>query len=216
MSVQHFTLEVLELYRSSQIKEVLECILHSILFSRAFGIIRPRETTVDFMQFYYVRCDDPIIEKYVEDRVELFYDAWQKKKFDPSKGILFLSFDEKRVKPQLFGLSKVEERFRWEQWIIQVRLLEHHTQPLHSPQLNEEVEDNEDRREKLEYDLRKTLLQILKLINENKNHIPPLTSKETTPFPYEITFPALDPSGQGIFAAIGNLLKAPSSAPLLT
>lgn len=45
---------------------------------------------------------------------------------------------------------------------------------------------SEQRKEVLEQELRNRVVTILKLVNENKNHIPPLTSKETLPFPYEV------------------------------
>ncbi len=39
----------------------------------------------------------------------------------------------------------------------------------------------------MEKDLRKALMSIVQIVNENKNHIPPLTNKDVTPFPYEVS-----------------------------
>ena len=85
-----------------------------------------------------------------------------------------------------------------------------------------------DRKEKLVSDVRKVLLNVVRIVNENRNIIPPLTNKEVAPFPYEvkhlftftsliksqITFPTTE-SNPGIFATLGNILKAPTG-PLLS
>jgi len=113
-----------------------------------------------------------------------------------------LSFDEKRTRSQLFGFSKVEERVKWEQWVIPIQI----GKPMSS-------NDSPDRKERLEKELRRVMYSITKQVNETKNHIPPLTNKDITPFPYEITFPTQE-TNAGVFATLGSMLKSPTS-PLL-
>jgi len=190
-------LESLEV-QPNQIKEILNCLLHTIMFSRAFGLVKPREYCIDFLELYYVRCVDEIIEKYIEEKIDMFVDTWKKKKFEPRKRLLVLSFDETRYRTQLFGLSKAEEKVRWERWVITLNIVK------------SAANDSQviERKEKLEADLKRTLMHIIKWIDENKNHIPPLTKTDVTPFPYEISFPNPDESGAGLFAALGNMLKS--------
>jgi len=57
--------------------------------------------------------------------VNVFFDRWQEKKFEPTKKAAVLSFDETRVRSQLFGLSKSEEKVRWERWMITLNVLKY-------------------------------------------------------------------------------------------
>jgi len=172
------------------------------MFTRAFGLVRPAEGIIDLLEFYYVRCEDKTIESYINSKTDEFFESWQKKKFDPPKRFLLLSFDEKRTRSQLFGFSKVEERVKWEQWVIPIQI----GKPMSS-------NDSPDRKERLEKELRRVMYSITKQVNETKNHIPPLTNKDITPFPYEITFPTQE-TNAGVFATLGSMLKSPTS-PLL-
>jgi len=185
-----------------QVKETLQCILHTILFMRAFGPVKPREVTMDFLEVHYVCCDDQKIEKQIEERVNLFFDSWQKKKFDPTRRMATISFDEKVYKTQLFGFSKTEERICWEQWNIELVL-------------QSNIVSKEEQKKGLEKSVQDILKHIVQLVNKYKNHIPPLVNKDLTPFPYEINFPSGEVA-QGLLSTIGNMLKSGQSAtPLL-
>jgi hypothetical protein len=70
----------------------------------------------------------------------------------------------------------VEERVKWEQWVLPIQI----GKPATSS-------DYQERKERLEKDLQRVLLSIVKFVNENKNHIPPLVNKDLTPFPYEVS-----------------------------
>lgn len=91
----------------------------------------------------------------------------------------------------MFGFSKVEERVRWEEWIINLSILKPNddlTQGNCSQWLLILIGNiGIERKEKLDKDLRKLLTGILRIVNENKNHVPPLTNKDLTPFPYEVS-----------------------------
>eukprot|EP01119_Soliformovum_irregulare_P023141 TRINITY_DN8042_c0_g1_i1.p1 TRINITY_DN8042_c0_g1~~TRINITY_DN8042_c0_g1_i1.p1 ORF type:complete len:202 (-),score=31.15 TRINITY_DN8042_c0_g1_i1:38-643(-) len=201
MNVQQFSLDVLEVPEES-VKDVVQCILHTILFLRAFGLVKAMEICIESLDFYYMCCDEPTIKAFVQEKANTFFDSWQRKRFDPLQRTIFLSFDEKRMKSQLFGFSQVEERVMWEQWWINLKIV---NRSLSSPEGSKRLEE----------DLQKTVFNILQLANEYKTHIPPLTNKDITPFPYNVTFPTADQS-QGLLSTLGNMLKTGSSAPLLT
>lgn len=54
------------------------------------------------------------------------------------------------------------------------------------------VEERSSRRAVLETSLRDVLFQIIKFVNERKDHIPQVSNSEVISFPYEITIPRLN------------------------
>ncbi len=48
------------------------------------------------------------------------------------------------------------------------------------------VSISEDRKSKLEEEVRARMFSILRFVSDNRSHIPPLTSKEVLPFPFEV------------------------------
>jgi len=57
-------------------------------------------------------------------------------------------------------------------------------------------------REAMEMTLQKTAMKIVTIVNRDRDHIPPITTSETNPFPYQIVInPRLEGWGQriGIF-----------------
>eukprot|EP01116_Phalansterium_solitarium_P002252 TRINITY_DN12140_c0_g1_i1.p1 TRINITY_DN12140_c0_g1~~TRINITY_DN12140_c0_g1_i1.p1 ORF type:complete len:196 (+),score=62.14 TRINITY_DN12140_c0_g1_i1:132-719(+) len=193
MNIQQFNLDEIEL-QPSELKEVLRCVLHSIMFTRAFGLVRPADASVDFLDLHYARCDNEEIERYIEDRLQDFHDSWQRRNFEPSHRSLILSFDERRTKTR--WLAKVEENVRWEQWVLNIFV-------------NKSTKLLPERKDRLNKDLRRLLFDVIRIVNEYKNHIPPITKPDIAPFPYEISFSGLDSgASSGIFATLGSMLKS--------
>lgn len=54
MNLERFDLAPLEMERF-QVREVLRCILHTIIFNRALASIVPREVDCDVLEVSYVR-----------------------------------------------------------------------------------------------------------------------------------------------------------------
>lgn len=48
-----------------QVREVLKCIIHTILFNRALGHVAPRDMDCQLINVSYVEVDDDAIEKQV-------------------------------------------------------------------------------------------------------------------------------------------------------
>lgn len=168
---------VLEHY---QIREVLRCLLHTILFNRALGPVRPRDVDSEVFNISYVQCGDAVVERAIEDKVNQLF-SWVQK--HPGKrATVLLSFYEKRYKQIWF--SKQEERLYWEQWRIHMEVI----------QPNGDVDANSEsvrlqRHTAFEEVLQDAMLSILTLVNEKKEHIPPVVSSDVVCFPYEITIP---------------------------
>mmetsp|Transcript_69054 Transcript_69054/g.218395 ORF Transcript_69054/g.218395 Transcript_69054/m.218395 type:complete len:110 (-) Transcript_69054:958-1287(-) len=61
-----------------QIREVLRSILHTILFSRALGLVQPKDVDSELFNLTYVQCGEKDVERKVEDRINCFCD-WVEK-----------------------------------------------------------------------------------------------------------------------------------------
>jgi hypothetical protein len=189
MNTQQISIDELEVHLS-QLKEVLQSILQSILFVRAFGFVKPCEMHVEFLDLYYVKCDDKAVDVKVEEKIDEFCASFAKRK--TNKGQIVLSFYEKKQKNKFFSKYDL---VCWEQWIVHISLT-----------------NSTSKTNNLEQELKGKLLYINNIVNENKAHIPPITTKDVTPFPFEISIP--NNSEGGVVDMFWNMLKSPS--PLLT
>ncbi|KAG6398494.1 hypothetical protein SASPL_139956 [Salvia splendens] len=215
-----------------EIREVLRCILHTILFHRALGLVRPKDIDLELFEITYVQCGDVELERKTDEKIEQFIDRAEKhpnKKnqimpcdtlnllvglisfMGSSRGVLTsllshhsllcstrgvstlicLSFYEVKNKQPTWFTNKVE-RLYWEQWYINLNVAQH--QKGHSGKstsskivVDPGAEERTARRAALEASLRDVLFQIIRFVNEKKDHIPPVPNLEGVSFPYEIT-----------------------------
>jgi len=159
-----------------QVKEVLRCLLHTIMFQRALGAVRPSDVESDLFDITYVKCSDPGVSKAIEDKVDTFSRLLEQSQ--PPRGQICLSFFEKHVKQVWF--SKHEDRVYWEQWNIEVTVV---------PSIHGQ-EERRGVRPRLEQMILDRLTSILRLVNETHDHLPPVTDfGSTVCFPFEITVP---------------------------
>mmetsp|Transcript_28840 Transcript_28840/g.63170 ORF Transcript_28840/g.63170 Transcript_28840/m.63170 type:complete len:203 (-) Transcript_28840:509-1117(-) len=182
--------EVLELpvlaVETYQIREVLRCLLHTIMFNRALGPVRPRDVDSELFEISYVQCGDSGVERKIEEKINNLCN-WVEK--HPGKRVtVLLSFYEKRFKQIWF--SKQEERLYWEQWRVQLDVIRPAASDLEAQRVQ--------RHRLLEESLQAALLALLKLVGERKEHIPPVVSSDTVCFPYEITLPSETDSHFGL------------------
>ena len=106
------------------------------------------------------------------------------------RGTVVLQFLEKKRRKGWF-VAKADEDTVWENWIVEVTLTSARSEP--------EAERN---RLQMEASLQKAVLKVVNTVNDDKSHIPPITTNETNPFPYQILVnPKNDGWGQklGIF-----------------
>ncbi|KAG9146047.1 hypothetical protein Leryth_016596 [Lithospermum erythrorhizon] len=61
-----------------QIREVLRCILHTILFHRALGLVKPKDIDLELFDITYVQCGDVELERKIEEKIDLFIDRVEK------------------------------------------------------------------------------------------------------------------------------------------
>ncbi|KAJ7554532.1 hypothetical protein O6H91_06G144700 [Diphasiastrum complanatum] len=185
-----------------QVREVLRCILHTIMFNRALGLVRPRDIDSElFEKITYVQCGDATYEKLVEEKIDHLI-AWVEK-HPNKKSQVCLSFYETRNKHVAWFSNKVE-RLYWEQWWIYLNVIQpthmrsraSHERPIDSS--GESAEEERSKRHAiLEAELRDVLLQILQFVNEKKDHIPAVGNTDVVSFPYEIAIPSSSDSSFG-------------------
>eukprot|EP00252_Welwitschia_mirabilis_P012443 TRINITY_DN27508_c0_g1_i2.p1 TRINITY_DN27508_c0_g1~~TRINITY_DN27508_c0_g1_i2.p1 ORF type:complete len:216 (-),score=42.98 TRINITY_DN27508_c0_g1_i2:30-677(-) len=199
MNCEVFHLNELEV-ESFQIREVLRCILHTIAFHRALGVVRPKDVDSGLFDITYVQCGDVELEKKIEEKVDQFVN-WVEKHPNRKSQICF-SFYEERNKAAWFHGNKLE-RFYWEQWYISLNVTPPKAANRKSNHgkstLTISGEERISHCANLEAALRGVLLQIIQLVNEKKDHIPPvLDANVIMSFPYEITIPSTSDSSFGM------------------
>ncbi|XP_068465497.1 autophagy-related protein 101 isoform X2 [Phaseolus vulgaris] len=193
-----------------EIREVLRCILHTILFHRALGLVRPKDVDLELFDVTYVQCGEAELEKKIDEKIEQFV-CWVEK--HPNKKsqvndvvkMICLSFYEVKNKQASWFSNKIE-RLYWEQWYINLNVTQHikvHSSKYHHPKVVDPgegaLEDRNARSAALEASLREVLFQIIKFVNEKKDHVPPIPNLEgAVSFPYEITIPSSSDSAFGM------------------
>lgn len=187
-----------------EIREVLRCILHTILFHRALGLVRPKDVDLELFEITYVQCGDFEIEKKIDEKIEQFI-GWVEK-HPNKKSQICLSFYEVKNKQASWFTHKIE-RLYWEQWYINLNVTQ--LQRTHSGKSHRSkvvidpgesgLEERSTRRAALEASLRDVMFQIIKFVNEKKDHVPPIPNREgVISYPYEITIPSSSDSAFGM------------------
>lgn len=90
------------------------------------------------------------------------------------RGQVVVQFLEKKRRKGWFG-GKADDELIWESWVLDVTLA--------TPRSDTEVVKA---RRAMESTLQRTAMKIINIVNRDRNHIPPITTNETNPFPYQI------------------------------
>jgi len=99
-------------------KEVLHAVLHSILFHRLFGTVKPQ--TFEVLDVTMPGVADPEMEQLVNDKVDVFWKAIESG--SNKRGQITVTFSEKKPKKSWFQVYVGEEDVPWEQWIVNAEL----------------------------------------------------------------------------------------------
>ncbi len=181
MQSREFSLDLLEVDVDLG-PAIVECLLHTVFFVRAFGVVDPVEQEISGLNLWYARVNDPQLELDVRDKVRAFQDLQAAGK---SAGEIVLSLFEKRVRTSgWFVSSQQEESVCWEKWIIRVRFtgMGARTSSMElSPKAKATLVDEVTRR----------IHFILKFAKTQQDHIPQVQqqSKSVMPFTHAIEIP---------------------------
>ncbi|EPS63457.1 hypothetical protein M569_11329 [Genlisea aurea] len=185
-----------------EIREVLRCILHTIMFHRALGLVRPKDVDLELFEITYVQCGDLEVERKIDEKIELFIDKVEK--HPNKKNQICLSFYEVKNKQATWFSNKVE-RLYWEQWYINLNVAQHarggHSAKSHPSKVVVDPGAGEvrtARRAALENSLREVMFQIIRFVNDKKDHIPPIPNLDGVSFPYDIAISSPSESAFGM------------------
>ncbi|KAI4165780.1 MAG: hypothetical protein LQ342_000723 [Letrouitia transgressa] len=151
----------------SSIKDIVKGVLHTIFFHRYFPSIRPSSLEVLDLTLP------------VGQLIRQLSSTSSPK--EGSRGEMGIRFYEKRRRKSgglggwLTGTGKSEEEICWEAWKLVITLTTPRTEAERMTVMKTEAPA-----------LQKTAMNIVKIVNRDKDHIPPITTSETNPFPYEI------------------------------
>ncbi|KAK9837832.1 hypothetical protein WJX74_005939 [Apatococcus lobatus] len=191
-SCETTSLPVLEV-EHHQIREVLRCLLHTIIFSRALGRVQPKEIESELVDITYVSCGDAAVEQKVEDKISHF-STWVEK--HPSNfGQVCLSFYEVR---QRAGLFSREDRVSWEEWCINLAIQDTSAHAEEQSAFNS-TSGQAVRHAKLQSAMEGLMASLIQTISVKKDHIPPVVSTNTVTFPFDISIAGANGRNWDIF-----------------
>ncbi|GAX80828.1 hypothetical protein CEUSTIGMA_g8263.t1 [Chlamydomonas eustigma] len=192
-----------------QLRELLRCLIHTIVFNRALGYVRPQDVDSELFDITYVKCDDSDIEARVEASISDFCSTVERRPADAIQ--LCLAFYEVRKKAAWFG-SK-DERLYWEQWFINVKVVnsdeqqqQGYTSMKHTGASKQQL--------KQQAALQRALSEVLHAVNEKRDHIPPLSSLTSSCFPFDVMSSGNSKTGFGAnIQAVKKILQ--STPPMM-
>ncbi|KAG2017165.1 hypothetical protein GB937_005763 [Aspergillus fischeri] len=176
--------------RSADITPSKPGVLNLIFFHRYFPSIRP--TTFDVLDFTLPAIDDVELETLIESRISALVRQHTSATSTHEggggvRGRIAVEFYEKKRKRSgawFSGLAgKGEEEVCWEVWNLDVTIATPRTES-----------ERAKVRKAMENMLQKAALKILAVVNRDKDHIPPITTSDSNPFPYRIV---LNPRSDG-------------------
>jgi len=184
------------------IKPVLQCLIHTILFHRALGSVKPREISSDvFTNTSYMTCDKVYeeIEASISQVTKASEQILSNPNGDNHSTVIEIKFyEETKAKNDGFlgfGFWQKELKPYWEIWAIT---------------LKRSKKDIDLR--SLEKDVRHNMIKIIDFANKHMDHLPRLPNiddlnKSPVSFPFEIKNP--DQKDTGGLSALRMLLKTP-------
>ncbi|ERS97752.1 uncharacterized protein SPSK_03603 [Sporothrix schenckii 1099-18] len=169
----------------SSVQDVVRGILHTIFFHRFFPSVMPRTRNVLDLTLPYI--DDNELETLIDQRTQMLVRQLEEEKSasinDGShgggnsrggRGQISVQFFEKRRRKAWY-VMRGEEEVCWESWTVKVTVAEPRTES-----------ERAKVRQAMESTLLAAVMKIVTSVNANKDHIPPITTSESNPFPYQI------------------------------
>lgn len=184
-----FELPVIEA-EPHQFREMLRCLIHTILFNRALGYVKPQDVDSELFDITYVKCNDSDLEVKVENGISDFCSLMERKPSEAAQ--LRLAFYEVRKKAAWFG-SK-DDRLYWEQWYINIAVMQPDIAEQQQCSGPEPVSALSQRQSQQQASLKQAQAEVLRCVNEKRDHIPPIASTSAVTFPFDITMAGVSKS----------------------
>ncbi|PKY05422.1 DUF1649 domain protein [Aspergillus campestris IBT 28561] len=173
------------------VRDVLKGVLNLIFFHRYFPCIRPK--TFDVLDFTLPVINDVDLETLIDSRISTLVRQHATSAASTHDGagaggggsgggvrgrMAVEFYEKKRRRSGLWfgGLAgKGEEEVCWEVWNLDVTIATPRTES-----------ERAKVRKAMENMLQKAALKILTVVNRDKDHIPPITTSDSNPFPYRV------------------------------
>ncbi|KAF8069541.1 ATG101 [Scenedesmus sp. PABB004] len=177
-----FNLSALEV-ELHQVREVLRCVLHTILFNRSLGQVKPVDVDSELFDITYVHCGDPEVVARLEARIDEACAAFERKPQEVAQ--LVLAFYEPRRR-QVGWFGKGDERLFWEKWVVNFCIVQSDVfaQDHHSLAYTNARSVRQAQRQAA---LEALLGEVITALNQRRAHIPPVVSASPCSFPWEVS-----------------------------
>lgn len=217
MNAEVFELPALEV-EPHQVSETLRCLLHTVLFNRALGSVRPRDVDSSlFEPLTWVHCGDDAAAERLETkiaRVQAWVDRQQAQQTaspPPTspppprrRALVTLSFFERRQQQGWF--LRQEQRLNWEKWVVPLSVV--------APPAGADPEPaRAARKQALLASIEAALTAIVTGVSERRDHIPPVVSGAPLTFPFDVSVEAEGGAEAGpIFGGVDLVRRMLSSS----
>ncbi|KAI1469572.1 DUF1649-domain-containing protein [Daldinia caldariorum] len=167
----------------ASVRDVVRGILHTIFFHRFFPSLLPLSREVLDITLPYV--EDAELDTMIEKRAaelareldaERTHSNTHSHRSAGGRGNISVQFfEKKRRKTWYLPYGGGDEEVCWESWTVKVTVAEPRTES-----------ERAKVRKAMEQTLLTTAMKIVTCVNTHKDHIPPITTSEANPFPYQI------------------------------
>ncbi|KAI1374700.1 DUF1649-domain-containing protein [Hypoxylon crocopeplum] len=171
----------------ASVRDVVRGILHTIFFHRFFPSVTPLSREVLDIMLPYV--DDDELDTMIEKRAAELARELDAGRTHPhhthtssrgggGRGNISVQFFEKKRRKAWYMRAAYgggDEEVCWESWTVKVTVAEPRTES-----------ERAKVRKAMEQTLLTTAMKIVTCVNSHKDHIPPITTSEANPFPYQI------------------------------
>lgn len=206
-----FNLPVLEV-EPHHVREVLRCLLHTIIFNRALGHVQPVEIDSELFDVTYVQCGDPEVDNRLEAKITEFCHFTEKRSAGEIAQLCLSFYERKRRNVNWFG--RQEERLCWEQWCINISVTQADIASYESSSMAY-AQARSQRMSKAQRALEELMTLVVRFVNDKKDHIPPVVSSSTITFPFEISISGGPRSAFGL-QVVKRMLLHTSPPPVLS
>ncbi len=113
------TLSVLEVV-SDEVREILHCLFHSILFHRALGPTTPLDITMNQLNIDYIKCDNADLNKRVDEYIENVLKQLNTGVFLGVLTVVLTFYSNEKISGALWD---THNKRPWEHWIVELKLV---------------------------------------------------------------------------------------------
>ncbi|KAK1769810.1 DUF1649 domain-containing protein [Phialemonium atrogriseum] len=170
------------------VRDVVQGILHTIFFHRFFPSILPE--TREVLDLTLPHVSDAELETLIDQRTAALVRQLDAERNQPhhhhqhpggggsggsGRGQVVVQFFERRRRKPAWYAIRGDEEVCWERWTVKVTVAEPRTES-----------ERAKVRKAMESTLLATVMKVVTYVNTHKDHIPPITTTESNPFPYQI------------------------------